>query len=84
MTRELRKDFSQWPEWLYEAWSMPVGTVGSVSPLDYPRSKGDDPLICYAKEGKQNANFGDWIIRNTSGDVYPCNAETFASIYDPA
>lgn len=82
LTPELRKDFSQWPEWMYEAWCMPMGDVGSVYPVNYPRSKGDDPLVCVAKEGSQNACFGDWIIRNTAGDIYPCNQETFEAIYE--
>jgi hypothetical protein len=34
-------------------------------------------------EGTMTANRGDWLIRGTQGEVYPCKPNIFADIYEP-
>ncbi len=38
MTKERRKDNSDWPNWLNEAWNTPFHQAGAVSSEDYPNS----------------------------------------------
>lgn len=35
-------------------------------------------------EGIMTASAGDWIIRGTEGELYPCKPGIFESIYEPA
>jgi hypothetical protein len=35
-------------------------------------------------EGKMDANPGDWIIRGTRGEFYPCRPDIFAESYENA
>lgn len=35
-------------------------------------------------EGPLRASPGDWIIRGTKGELYPCKPEVFADVYEPA
>lgn len=34
-------------------------------------------------EGEMEFNPGDWIIKGTKGEFYPCKPDIFAEIYDP-
>ena len=34
-------------------------------------------------EGPIHASEGDWIIKGTSGEFYPCRPDVFEEIYDP-
>jgi hypothetical protein len=35
-------------------------------------------------EGTMHASYGDWIIRGTEGELYPCKPSVFARKYEPA
>ncbi len=35
-------------------------------------------------EGTMAANPGDWIIKGTANEFYPCKPDIFADIYEPA
>ena len=35
------------------------------------------------KKGIMKAIPGDWLIRGTNGEVYPCKAEVFEEAYEP-
>jgi hypothetical protein len=35
------------------------------------------------REGMIHASPGDWIIKGTAGELYPCKPEIFAEIYEP-
>lgn len=41
-------------------------------------------LIIATPEGEMRANFGDWIIRGTEGEFYPCKDSVFKRKYEPA
>lgn len=34
-------------------------------------------------EGVMNASEGDWIIKGTEGEFYPCKPEIFDATYEP-
>jgi len=39
-------------------------------------------LIIRTLEGEMNANPGDWIIKGTKGEFYPCKPDIFPNIYE--
>lgn len=82
MTEERRKDNSDWPEWLNEAWQKEPGVVGAVFPAKYPFSDGEDELKIHTLEGEHRVSFGDWIIRGVKGELYPCKPEIFEMTYE--
>jgi hypothetical protein len=38
-------------------------------------------VIIHTLEGDMRANLGDWIIRGTQGEFYPCRPDIFAATY---
>jgi hypothetical protein len=34
-------------------------------------------------EGTMTASPGDWIIKGTKGELYPCKPDVFAEVYEP-
>ena len=46
------------------------------------RLTGD--LIIMTLEGEMRCQYGDWVIRGTQGEFYPCKNLIFESIYEPA
>ena len=44
----------------------------------------DEHLKIKTLEGTMRASPGDWIIRGTSGEVYPCKPDVFDDVYEPA
>lgn len=46
-------------------------------------SCGDEPkLVIRTLEGNMTAILGDWIIRGTAGEFYPCKPQIFDAIYE--
>lgn len=82
MTEERRKDNTDWPEWLNEAWNKKQGEVGAVFPADSPFSNGEDELKVHTLEGKMRVAFGDWIIKGVAGELYPCKPDIFEATYE--
>lgn len=39
-------------------------------------------LIVETLEGAMKGNAGDWLIRGTKGELYPCKPDIFAQIYE--
>jgi hypothetical protein len=44
----------------------------------------DNKLIIPTLEGELTASPGDWIIKGTAGEFYPCKPHVFSDIYEPA
>lgn len=84
MTEAARRDNSEWPDWLHEAWNKAPGEPGALLGCNFPNSNGTDPLRIVTLEGALDVSWGDWIIRGTAGELYPCKPDIFADIYDPA
>lgn len=54
---------------------------GSVGLPFAPLSSG--LLEIETLEGDMHAKPGDWIIKGTAGEYYPCKPEIFEAIYEP-
>lgn len=39
------------------------------------------PVIISTLEGELTASPGDWIIKGTAGEFYPCKPDIFANLY---
>ena len=37
----------------------------------------------HTKEGVMRGEVGDWIIRGTAGEFYPCKPDIFVATYEP-
>lgn len=61
--------------WFTEALEKGVGEVGGVWVMH-------GTLCVGTLEGTMRANPGDFLIRGIAGEIYPCNKEIFAQIYD--
>jgi len=82
MTEARRRDNSEWPNWLHEAWNEPRLEIGSLSPLNYPNSDGTDTLLLGTLEGVMNVRWGDWIVRGIQGELYAVKPDIFAATYE--
>ena len=58
----------------YEAHSFPDGK-------GYPAHPGG--INIHTLEGDMLASPGDWIIKGTKGEFYPCKPDVFADVYEP-
>lgn len=47
-------------------------------------TNSEQKLSVPTKEGPLNASPGDFLIRGTAGEFYPCKPDIFAAIYEPA
>lgn len=41
-------------------------------------------LLIPTDSGMATVTPGDWVIKGTAGEFYPCKPEIFATIYEPA
>ena len=67
-----------WPEW----WADAVA-VGTAKPTTFNKN-GDGPDSAQIETlfGTYRAERGDWIIRDTKGNLQRCRADFFALIYE--
>ena len=83
MTKERRKDNSEWPNWLHRAWN---GNLGEIGTLQIARLGGIcnrlDELDIVTLEGLVHVSWGDWIIQGSKGELYPCKPDIFSETYD--
>jgi hypothetical protein len=84
MTEARRKDNSEWPMWLHQAWNEDHDTIGALYPSDYPNSDGADLLRIQTLEGNQLVSWNDYIILGVCGEIYPCRADIFEQTYESA
>lgn len=59
--------------------STDVVTFLVVCKSDFP---GDKSIIIPTLEGFMEAKIGDWIIRGTKGEFYPCKPDIFEATYE--
>jgi hypothetical protein len=63
---------------------------GSVNLESFPEARfsyntieeGGPYLYVHTDEGIMKARIGDWIIKGTQGEVYPCKPSVFAEKYE--
>jgi len=73
-TRESADDICPW-----------AGAQFRFAPEPTPDRKALIPqLVIPTLEGDMRAEPGDWIIKGTKGEFYPCKPDIFEAIYDPA
>ncbi|WP_336802523.1 hypothetical protein, partial [Kaistia sp. MMO-174] len=41
-------------------------------------------IIIHTLEGNMTAAVGDWVIKGTKGEFYPCKPDIFVETYEPA
>ena len=75
---QLRQRFL-WPDWFHDAVSSNVIITHGLGKY------GTGPVYCEIKtlEGVMRANAGDWVVRGTQGEIYPCKPDIFIEIYEP-
>ncbi len=56
-------------------------TRGKNFLIDHTRGVGG--LVIRTLEGECFATEGDWIIKGTNGEYYPCKPDIFGKIYEP-
>ena len=79
MTKERRRDNSEWPEWLNAAWQKRIGEDGALwCDVDPPH----EFLHISTMEGVLNISWGDWIINDEMGWIYPCKPNIFEATYE--
>jgi hypothetical protein len=69
-----------WPDWFADA----VTTNEVTTHANDFHSRQLDYALIKTLEGTMRAERGDWIIRGTKGELYPCKPDIFAEIYEPA
>lgn len=85
MTKERRLDNSEWPDWLNQAWQLPVDEPGCLFDSNDGCLKGErfTPLFIHTLEGTHKVSWGDWIIQGINGELYPCKPDIFEASYEP-
>ena len=81
MTKKRRRDNSEWPVWLHQAWNKDH-SEGAVWCEDYPNSDGTDRLVIGTLEGVYIVSWNDWIIQGVKGELYACKPDIFAQTYE--
>jgi hypothetical protein len=67
------------PEWLVDALAKSEGDPGAV----YADRLADDFVLAIVTlEGTVYASAGDFIIKGTAGEIYPCKPTIFLEIYE--
>jgi hypothetical protein len=67
--------FNQQPENGRPDWFQDAVTANQI--ITYP-----DCALIHTLEGTMRADLGDWIIKGTAGELYPCKPDIFAAIYE--
>lgn len=73
-----REYFSNMPDWLEKAYD--VEGIGGVDNIG--RDVDSTVLQIRTLEGTMTAQQGDWIIRGTEGELYPCKSSVFERKYE--
>ncbi|HLL88972.1 MAG TPA: hypothetical protein VK324_06690 [Tepidisphaeraceae bacterium] len=64
-----------------------VRLISDMADCDVPvrHLRPEAPVIYIdTLEGRMQANLGDWIIRGSQGELYPCKHAAFEDCYEPA
>ena len=85
MTKDRRLDNRDWPEWLNDAWSLPVDAVGSVFCSSDGTVEGDlcTPLFLNTRFGVIKIEWDNWLILDESEELITHVPEIFPALYDP-
>ena len=81
MTKERRMDNSQWPEWLNRAWNGERNKMGTLQRADLDAELPDEVVIV-TYGGAQRVAFGDWLVLDQRGEVFPYQDGVFKQVFD--
>jgi len=81
MTRASRTYNFNWPNWLHKAWNEEVGDKAAVWPEKYPLSDGTDNLIVGTPDRNERVEWGYFIIKDESGNLWVMKKPMFEAIY---
>jgi len=70
-------DYSEWPEWLKDAWSRKLGETNGM--WVNPNTK---ELMCGTLEGPHVISPDDFVIQGVAGEIYPCKPDIFEATYE--
>lgn len=71
--------------WLFDgSWESAKPIVGQHPDIRWSSRGAGGYIAIKTLEGTMEASPGDWIIKGTAGEFYPCKPEVFASVYEPA
>lgn len=71
-----------WSTWQEMCKFADVGRIEDGRPEGYMGAGQRCCMRIPTLEGVMNANEGDWIIRGTQGELYPCKPDIFAATYE--
>lgn len=84
MTRKCYSDKSKWPKWLRAAEDISPEKMGFLIE-NFPSKElliKTNPDIGFLS-GFTGIVIGSWVVQNTKGEVYPCEASIFEAEYEP-
>lgn len=76
ITDQLFNEPESWPDWLVKAWNTPFEEVGSFYSVA-------GSLEVSTLEGSLVVSRGDYLVRGTRGELYPCKPDIFEAIHEP-
>ena len=82
ITAKSRADNSDWPNWLNDAWQKDEYEIGSVHPTGRFKSDGTDRLEVKTINGWMIVDWGDWIIKDHTGELSVKEPDYFERSYD--
>ena len=65
------------PKWFREA-------IDAQTAYFHTKTDGELVLVVRTNHGVADVHRGDWVIRQTTGEIYPCQADIFAQSYEAA
>ena len=75
MTDAHRKSEEEWPQWLIDAWHIPMEQPGAFYFVA-------NACCLSTLEGQMVVSVDDWIIRGVKGELYPCKPDIFEATYE--
>lgn len=81
MTEELRDKPEDWPDWLSLAYSKDLTQLGALYKVE--PENANTTLAIATLEGPMHIRWGDYIICDGMGVIYPCKEYIFNETYEP-
>lgn len=83
MTEERRRDNSEWPGWLNEAWHKAPVAIWAVTPVNFPASDGTDQVLVNGPEEATIVGWGDFIVLEEDGSISVMHEDVFNATFEP-
>lgn len=80
MTYAIHREPAQWPEWVREAYELPVQRVGSITHL---LGNPHQPMVVRTHHGVRMLCWGDYLVKLPAGDLEVCPEAEFSGRFIP-